>query len=127
VATEREEVSRLAKILYARKQELEGILKAQLQDNDELVVGGVRYKMFNTAKTEYPLPKTVDILAETTGHPREIIIEQIATIDGKALEKWLKAEGKSLGKSKMNLLKAELEASATKRYSPRFWAKAVAL
>ena len=127
VASEREEVARLAKILYVRKQELEEVLKTHLKENDELVLGGVRYKMFNTTKTEYPFAKTIDTIERATGRPQAEIIEQIASIDGKALEKLLKDEGKALGKSKLNLLKAELEAAATKRYSPRFWAKAVAL
>jgi len=55
VALEREEVARLAKILYARKSELEKIIKTHLEDNDELVLGDVRYRMFNTTKISHPL------------------------------------------------------------------------
>jgi len=45
VAREREQVAHLAKILYARKGELEEILKAQLKERDELVLGGVTRTM----------------------------------------------------------------------------------
>ncbi len=127
VASEREEVARLAKILNARKQELEAVLKVHLKENEELMLSGVRYKLFNTAKVEYPLAKTVEVLVAAAGGSRESLVEQLAVIDGKALEKWLKEEGKTLGKSKLNLLKAELEANTTKRYSPKFWASEVSL
>src|SRR5579885_1567022 len=63
VAREREDVARLAKILYARKEELERILKSHLREKDELVLGGVRYRMFHAEKLDYPLDTTIQALA----------------------------------------------------------------
>ena len=126
VAREREEVARLAKALYARKEELEDILKAQLKEREELVLGGVRYRMFATTSLDYPLEPTLSLLADATGLSRDEVFGKLGAIDKKALDALLKSLGKKLDKPRVSLLKAELEAHADKRMSPRLWAKEVA-
>ncbi len=126
VAREREEVARLAKALYARKEELEDILKAQLKERDELVLGGVRYRMFATTSLDYPLEPTLSLLADATGLSRDEVLGKLGAIDKKALDALLKSLGKKLDNPRVSLLKAELEAHADKRMSPRLWAKEVA-
>ena len=126
VAKEREEVARLAKALYARKEELEDILKAQLKERDELVLGGVRYRMFATTSLDYPLEPTLSLLADATGLSRDEVLGKLGAIDKKALDALLKSLGKKLDKPRVSLLKAEIEAHADKRMSPRLWAKEVA-
>ena len=126
VAREREEVARLAKALYARKDELEDILKAQLKERDELVLGGVRYRMFATTSLDYPLEQTLSLLADATGLSHDEVLGKLGAIDKKALDALLKSLGKKLDKPRVSLLKAELEAHADKRMSPRLWAKEVA-
>jgi hypothetical protein len=125
VAREREEVARLAKILYSRKEELDGILKGRLRESDQLVLAGVRYRMFNTTSHEYQLESTVALLAEMTGTSREELLGKIGTVDKKALDAVLKDLGKRLDKPRVSLIKAELEAKAEKRHSPRFYSKEV--
>ena len=126
VAREREEVARLAKALYARKEELEDILKAQLKERDELVLGGVRYRMFANTSLDYPLEPTLSLLTDATGLSRDEVLGKLGAIDKKALDALLKSLGKKLDKPRVSLLKAELEAHADKRMSPRLWAKEVA-
>ena len=126
VAQEREEVARLAKVLYARKRELEGVLKSRLADQDELVLGGVCYRMYNAASKHYPLERTLTALASATGESTEALVEEIVAVDKKSLDALVKKLGKSLGKDRVTLLKAELDAIAEKRFSQRFWAKEVA-
>ena len=123
VAKEREEVARLAKILYSRKSELDGIIKTHLKDHDELLVDGVRYKMFNTTRLEYPFEPTLRVLEDTTGIAREELVSRVAAIDKKAVDKLVKETGKDRARSR--LLKAELENVAGKSFSPRLWAKEV--
>ena len=125
VAREREEVARLAKVLYARKRELEDVLKTHLADQDELVLGGVRYRMFQTKTLSYPLEPALAVLQEATGLGRDELIAQLAAIDKKALDKLLKQLGKTVDRARVRLLKTELEAVADTSYSPRFWAKEV--
>jgi len=126
VAVEREEVARLAKILYARKSELERVLKAHLKDQDELVLGGVRYAMYNTTRKTHRLEPTIERIGQATGMSWQELLPQVAVIDNKALERLVKDLGKTMDKGRVTLLKAELEASAEKSHSPRFWARAVA-
>jgi hypothetical protein len=126
VAREREEVARLAKALYARKDELEGILKTHLKDKDELVLGGVRYRMFATTTLDYPIEPTLTLLVEATGLSHEALLAKLGAVDKKSLDALLRSLGKKLDKPRVSLLKAELEAHADKTHSPRFWAKEVA-
>lgn len=123
VAKEREEVARLAKVLHARKEELEAVLKAHLKEQEELVLGGVRYRMFNATKFEYPLAVTIEKLGQATGRSWNDLVADLAVIDNKALEDLLKKLAKQTDKNRVALLKAELEAGARKTHIPRFWAK----
>jgi len=126
VAREREEVARLAKLLYARKDELDDVLKAHLKEQDELLLGGVRYRMFNTTSVDYPLGPTVQVLATASGLTPDEVQGRIGAVDKKALDALVKEVGKRLDRSRLALLKAELEARADKTHSPRFWAKEIA-
>jgi hypothetical protein len=123
VAREREEVARMAKIAYARKEELERVLKAHLKEHDDLRLGGVRYAMSKAAHTEYPLDKTVEALADAVGMDRHEVLERIAVVDKDALERLLKDMEPVVPRNRLNVLKAEIDARATKTYTPRFWAK----
>ncbi len=123
VAREREEVAQLSKTLYARKNELEDILKTHLQHNDALVLAGVRYRTFATTSLDYPLEPTLSLLAEATGRPREDLVLELTSVEKKAVDALLKKLGKSEDKARVSLLKAELEAHASKKSSPRLWAK----
>jgi RecB family exonuclease len=123
VAKEREEVARLAKILYSRKEELDRVIKAHLEDHDELLANGVRYKMFNTTRLDYPFEPTLRVLEATTGLSRDELVSQVAAIDKKAVDKLVKEAGKD--RACALLLKAELENVAAQSHSPRLWAKEV--
>ncbi len=88
--------------------------------------GGVRYRMFATTSLDYPLEPTLSLLADATGLSRDEVLGKLGAIDKKALDALLKSLGKKLDKPRVSLLKAELEAHADKRMSPRLWAKEVA-
>lgn len=125
VAREREEVARLAKILYARKSELEGVLRAHLKDRDELVLAGVRYSLGQTSTTTYPLEPTLRVLETKTGRPRDELVTRLAAIDKDALDTLVREVTKGLDRSSSHLLRVELDAVAQKAVSPRFVAKEV--
>jgi len=125
VAREREEVARLAKVLYARKRELEDVLKTHLEDHDELVLAGVRYRMFNTTSLSYPLEPSLHVLQSATDLDRDELLARLGTIDKKRLDALLKELGKTTDRARVRLLKTELETIADKSISPRFWAKEV--
>jgi putative RecB family exonuclease len=123
VAKEREEVSRLAKVLYSRKQALEKVIKTHLDEHEELILGGVSYRMYNTTKLIHPLDATIEVLGKVTGMPWDELVRKLTVVDNKALDQVLKKSG--LDKARIRLLKAELETTAKKSFSPRLWAKEV--
>ncbi len=126
VAREREQVAALAKTLYRRKDELDRILKAHLEENDALVLAGTRYSTFKVTSTDYPLDSTVAVLARETGTAESELREQLASVSNTALKRLLKGLGKAgWSSARVKLLQAELEAHATKSYAPRLWAKRV--
>ena len=127
VAHEREEVARLAKALYARKDELEKVLKTHLKHQEELVLAGVRYRMFNAEKLDYPLGATLDALARATGKAPAELIATLGAVDNKALDDFLKRLAKDTDRSRVAMLKAEIEAGAKTTQIPRLWAKDIAV
>jgi hypothetical protein len=82
--------------------------------------------MFSTTSVDYPLEPTLSLLAEATGLGRDELLGRLASVDKKALDAVLKGIGKKLDKPRVSLLKAELDAHATKTHSPRFSANEVA-
>ncbi|MBK7537535.1 MAG: PD-(D/E)XK nuclease family protein [Myxococcales bacterium] len=126
LAREREEVASLSRVLYARKQELEEVLKAHLQDKEQLELGGVRYRLLPTSTVEYPIEPTLSLLADATGAPKEQLATKLLAIDKKAFDQVLAEVGKQLPRARVALLKAEIDAHASTRYSTRFWAKGMA-
>jgi RecB family exonuclease len=127
VAKEREQVAKVAKVAYARKEELDRVLKAHLKEQNELVLSGVKYRMFNTTKVEYPLASTIEALGQVTGKSWNELVAQLAVIDSKALDSLMKKLAQETDRSRVLLLKAELDDNATKTHSPRLWAKEVTL
>jgi len=126
VARERQEVAYIAKVAYARKEELDEVIKARLADAPELVLAGVRYAMTRNQSFDYPIEPTVSIIAEALGQPHEKVFEKLATVDKKAFDNALRSLARKMGKARLELVKAELQAHAAKSYSPRLWAKEVA-
>jgi RecB family exonuclease len=122
---EREEIGHVVKILEGRKRELDSVIKARLKGRDELVLAGVRYAMFKVSKVAYPLAPTLDAVARATGLPESDLVAKLATIDKDALDALVKELGGHLEKSKVLMLRAELEAVAEKTFTPRLWAKQV--
>ena len=126
IGREREEVARLAKILYGRKDELDNFLRAALETQDAIDANGVRYSMGSTSRKEYPLAKTVDVLAEAAADSREELIARLGVVDKDALDIVMAEIAKRQQRPALSLLRAKLEAVAKKSYSPRFQAKAIA-
>lgn len=121
VAMEREEVAVLAKILYARRDELDAVLKAQLQDKDELILGGMKYRMGNVARREFPVMRTLQLLANVTGKSETELLEKLTGVENGALDALVKSLGPKVGKPRLNMLKAELEAVVEKNFSSRLF------
>lgn len=125
VAREREEVARLSKTLYRRKDELDQILKAHLSERGSLELNGVRYLTFKVTSTEYPVERTVAVLSRETGRSEDEVRAEIAAVDNKALKRLLTKLGKKRSRAELKLIKSELEAFAEHTHTPRLWAKTI--
>lgn len=126
IAREREQVAYVAKVAYARKAKLEGILKAHLKDQDELVLGGMRYWLGTTTRLDYPREQTLAILADTTGQEPDALAERLLAVDKAQVDALLKQLRKKMAPAQVRLLQTKLEAIAEKSVSPRFNARKVA-
>jgi len=126
IAREREQVAYVAKVAYARKAKLEGILKAHLKDTDELVLGGMRYWMGSATRLDYPRDPTLAILAEATGQQPDTLADRLLAVDKAQVDVLLKDLRKEMAPAHVRLLKTKLEALAEKSISPRFNARKVA-
>src|SRR5262249_2011821 len=125
IGRERENLAHRLKILEARKNELDRVLKTHLKERDELVLAGVRYAMFKVSKTSDPLAPTLAALAKTAGQSEGELVAKVAAVDKDALDALVKKLGRHLDRSKVLMLRAELEAVAEKSFAPRLWAKQV--
>jgi putative RecB family exonuclease len=125
VSKERETFATIAKIASARKAEMEDVIRARLDEAAEVVAGGVRYTLQHAASVEYPLEPTLEALEKATGLSRVDLLLRLASIEKDSLAKLLKDLAGSLPRPKVVLLKAEIEARATRTMTPRFHAKEV--
>lgn len=125
VARERAQVASLAKILYARKDELDDVLKAQLEGTDTLELGGMRYWMHRITHVDYPLGPTLRVFQEVAGMGEAEARTQLLVIDKGRVEALVKELGKRMPSARVRLLKTELDAVAEKSFSPRLYAKEV--
>jgi len=122
VAQEREEVAVLAKILYARRDQLDDILKAELEAKGELTLAGMKYRLGQVARRDFPVAKTLSLLSKASGKSEAELLEKIAGIENGELDALVKSLGPKVGKPKLNMLKAELEAVVEKNFSTRLFA-----
>ncbi len=125
VAKERERVARLAKILYARKEELERILKKHLEDRDTLELAGMQYRMTHSTKLSYPIAPTLKILSQYAGIEEAEAREKLMVLDKSRIDAFVKDLKKSMPSAAHRVLKAELETIADKDFTPRFYAKEI--
>jgi hypothetical protein len=86
----------------------------------------MRYRLNASTSLDYPFAPTLKVLSDVLGEPTESVALRVGAVDKKALEAVLKEAAGRLDKPRVALLKAELDAHAEKKISPRFTAKAVA-
>ena len=115
VAREREELGAVLKALVVRKDELDGILRAELANQPELVLEGRRYTLNVALYKQHALEPTLAALARA-GVSREEAFARLATVDGSALRKLLGELRRSRTPPQMDALEETLDAGA--RISP---------
>jgi RecB family exonuclease len=125
VAREREEVAAKAKLLYARKDALERVLKAHIQKHGRVELGGVAYSIATTTQLAYPTEPTLDVLTQTLGRSREGLAGALLSVDKAKLDALLDGLSDTLRAADVRMLKTQLQAVAEKTLIPRFGAQRV--
>jgi putative RecB family exonuclease len=123
VAREREQVAAIAKLAYARRAELDDILKAQIEKQGDVEAGGRKYTMFTVSSASFPLEATVERFVEATGMSRDDVVRRVAVIDKGAVDELLKEARQRLSRGQAAMLHAEIDALAERKFSQRFSSK----
>jgi putative RecB family exonuclease len=109
VAAERERVAKIAKAAYARKEELDAVLRAAIGESDSVELGGVVYRLQQFMDTEYPVPELLALF-------REVGVDLTAAmrIDSTALDAVLTEVEKDAGlpRTVRDLLRVRVAAKA---------------
>jgi putative RecB family exonuclease len=127
VSTEREQVAKLSRILYSRKEELDKVLKKKLAEDGEFTTSnGFSYRLINMSETSYPVSSTVRTFTEIAKLPPDEVREKILVADKDKVIALAKEVGATLPKGKSILLSTTLEALADKSHkSSRLDARAI--
>jgi RecB family exonuclease len=126
LAREREQVASLARILYRRKEQLDGILKARLDHEGELELAGMRYSVRPVAShVTYPVASTLRVFAEMAGASEAELRDELLVIDKAQVDALVKRLQKSMPRAKHRLLQTTLDAVAEKQFSARLFAQEV--
>lgn len=83
VARERERVHAIAKAAYARKEQLDGVLRAAVEraGSDAVEYGGITYRLAQYFDTEYPVAEVAELLRQAG-----VDIAPALRVDGPALK-----------------------------------------
>jgi putative RecB family exonuclease len=115
VAREREELAAVVKALLARKDTLDGVLRAALAHQPELVLEGHRYALDVALYKDHPVEPTIAALA-AAGVPPEQAFFWLGCIDDGALRAVLRGLRRTLPLPVMHALEDRLDVEA--RVSP---------
>lgn len=111
----REKLHVLAKLMYARKAELDECIRARIAQEGEFTVNGYHYRSINQTHVEYPSIESVERAFGAAGVPPSIVRSRVLRIDKSAVEE-LRAEcSDTLDGQRAVILKATLEAVADRK------------
>lgn len=116
VARERETVAKLAKMLYARKSELDELIKAKIAHDGETRLGDTVYRLQNSFETSYP---SVDVVQRTfaklAGVDPKTVAERVVGVNKNAVKELLEEQKEKLPRGRYILLETTLEGVATRK------------
>jgi putative RecB family exonuclease len=114
VADKREELHKLAKVLYARKSELDKLIKAKLDREGEFDAGGYHYRYVSGGFSTTIQPSSVMRVFGELGIPPEETAKRVLRVDNDALEAFRVAVIDTLDRPKALILNATLQGISDK-------------
>jgi hypothetical protein len=119
-------VASLARILYRRKEQLDGILKARLDQEGEFELAGMRYTMRPVAShVTYPVASTLRVFTEMANLSEGDLRDELLVVDKAQVAALVKRLRKSMPRARHRLLQTTLDAVAEKQLSARLFAQEV--
>jgi putative RecB family exonuclease len=107
----RDAAANVAKIAYARKSELDRVIKAKLDVDGEFDAGGFHVRMINASSKSYPDPSVVLRVFASAGLDTAEVAQRVFVVDKKRVEALCEETAGDVGTSRAIRLKTELEAA----------------
>lgn len=114
VSEAREKLHVLAKLMYARKAELDEVLKARLANEGDFTANGYSYRSIPQARTSYREVEALERAFAVGGVTPEAVRRRLLVVDKDAVEALRVEVTDRIEPDKGRLLKATLEAIATR-------------
>lgn len=111
LAVERERVAKIAKAAYARKEELDSVIKGAIGESDSLELAGTVYRLLQFFDTSYPVRELDDLMRKAG-----VDLAPAMCIDNKVLDGLLKRveEDESIPWMVRDLIRVRVAAKAVK-------------
>jgi hypothetical protein len=111
LSVERERVASIAKAAYARKEQLDWIIKSRIGEADSLELGNTTYRLTQFFDTRYPIRELDELLRKA-----DVDLTPAMCIDNKALDGLLKQveEDERIPRMVRELLRVRVAAKAVK-------------
>jgi hypothetical protein len=114
VSAKREQLHVLAKIAYARKAELDDVLRARLAHEGDFECNGYRYRTINSSKLAYPSVEALERVFGTVGVPASEVRSRVVTVDKDAVLALRDEVVRRIERPRVAMLDGALEAVATR-------------
>lgn len=119
VIAERERVSGLAKILYARQKELDDVIKERIEESGPIQSNGRVYDVVRAAfDRDYPVEVVAEFAAAADVDAREAG-RRLLVVDPAAVDRWLRELRNEIPPVDHQTLSVRLDAAVRKRYTQR--------
>jgi hypothetical protein len=128
VCAAREKLHKIAKAAYARKAELDDVIKARLAQEGEFTLGGFHYRTIDQTSVSYPLerlPTLERAFAELGVSAREVRQRVLAIDKEKVEELRVEATSRAASREAALMLKASIEAAQEHTVTPKLDSHAV--
>lgn len=112
VAAKREQLHVLAKAMYARKAELDEVLRSRIAHDGEFTVNGYRYRAIDQTRVSYPRIEPLERAFADAGVAAADVRRSVLRIDKDAVEELRVATTANLDRNRALLLKGSIEAAA---------------
>jgi putative RecB family exonuclease len=119
VCATREQLHTLAKLMYARKAELDDVIKARLAHDGEFIANGYRYRTISQSHVTYPSVEALERVFGRVGVAPSTVRARVLAVDKDAVEALRIEATERLESAPGVMLKATIDALADRQVTPK--------